>query len=32
MGQSIRSPLTGNERGEGHETGHDGREQLQLFL
>jgi hypothetical protein len=30
--QGIRSPLAGNERGEGHETGHDGREQLQLLL
>jgi hypothetical protein len=32
MGQSICIPLVGNERGEGHETGHDGREQLQLLL
>jgi hypothetical protein len=32
MGQSICSPLASNERGKGHETGHDGREQLQFLL
>jgi hypothetical protein len=32
MGQGIRSPLTGNEQGVGHETGRDGRERLQLLL
>jgi hypothetical protein len=31
-GQSIRSPLAGNERGKGHETRHDGREQPQFLL
>jgi hypothetical protein len=31
-GQSIRSPLAGNERGKGHETRHDGQEQLQFLL
>jgi hypothetical protein len=31
-GQGIRNPLTGNERGVGHETGCDGRERLQLLL
>jgi hypothetical protein len=32
MGQSIRSPLAGNERGKGLETRHDGWEQLQFLL
>jgi hypothetical protein len=31
-GQGICSPLAGNERGVGHETGCDGRERLQLLL
>jgi hypothetical protein len=31
-GQGIRCPLTGNERGIGHEAGRDRQERLQLLL